>query len=309
MDSLLRYQLNALRAVEAAGRLGSLAKAAEELGVTVGAVSQHVRNTERQLGSPLFGRSPKGLSPTPAAARLLAGLTSGFGEIDRALATLERRSERGLVATVAPVFAAKWLVPRLPRFHAIRPRLQIRIDASVAFANLDSLDADVGIRVGSGGWPGVRAVRLLDQTIFPVCNPSVARRLSAIADLARVPIIRDHGSKTLWSTWLEAHAAGQVVLGPGPTFSDSALCLDAAIGGQGVMMTWPTLAQDALDDGRLVAPFATRVPTGAAYWLVTSAKTAPSADVRAFGAWIQKELTTTCTSGHKGEACSADSGG
>jgi len=81
------------------------------------------------------------------------------------------------------------------------------------------------------------------------------------------------------------------VLGPSPTFSDSALCLDAAVAGQGVMMAWPTLAQDALRDGRLVEPFAKRVRTGSSCWLVTPKGSAPFPGARAFGAWLRQELT------------------
>jgi LysR family transcriptional regulator, glycine cleavage system transcriptional activator len=290
MNQLRRHQLNALRAVEAAGRLGSLARAAEELGVTVGAVSQHLRNTELQIGQPLFTRSQKGLAPTQAGERLLAGLTAGFREIEEALSSVAERDERVLVVTVAPVLAYKWLVPRLSRFHALRPGIQVRIDASVAHANFDANEADVGIRVGEGGWPRVRAKRLVGQTIFPVCSPKVAEALKSIGDLARTPVIRDHGSRSLWDVWLASLDSSRFPLGAGPTYSDSALCLDAAISGQGVMMAWHTLALDALRDGKLVAPFEHRVDTGAAYWLVTSARIPPSPDVRAFGAWVEREF-------------------
>ena len=290
MDSLLRYPLGALRAVEAAGRLGSLAKAAEELGVTIGAVSQQVHKAERRLGRPIFLRTPKGLSPTPLGERLLAGLTSGFQQISRALSVAEARAEHILTVTVAPVFAAKWLVPRLKRFHDAWPDLQIRIDASVGLVDFAASDVDVGVRVGAGPWPNVRADHLIDQYLFPVCSPALASQLREIEDLARAPIIRDHGSLTVWDIWLAAHGRSAVSLGPGPTFSDASLCLDAAIAGQGIMIAWPTLAQDALRDGRLVSPFPKPIPTGQAYWLVGPPKGRPSAKVKAFGAWIRAEL-------------------
>ena len=290
MSQIQRHQLNALRAVEAAGRLGSLARAAEELGVTVGAVSQHLRKTELQVGQPLFTRSQKGLTPTPAGEKLVLGLTAGFREIEVALSSAAKRDEAILVVTVAPVLAYKWLVPRLSRFHALRPNIQIRIDASVTHANFDANEADVGIRVGKGGWSRVRAKRLVGQTIFPVCSPKVAAKLKTIDDLARASVIKDHGSRSLWEVWLTSLGSSDLPLGAGPTYSDSALCLDAAINGQGVMMAWHTLAHDALEEGKLVAPFEHRVDTGAAYWLVTSIRFPPSADVRAFSDWVEREL-------------------
>ena len=218
MENLLRYQLGALRAVEAVGRLGSLAKAAAALGVTVGAVSQQVHNAEQQLGRPIFVRTPKGLLPTPTGERLLAGLTSGFREISRAVAIAETRPDHVLTVTVAPVFAAKWLVPRLMRFRDAWPELQIRIDASSALVDLGSSDVDVGVRVGAGTWPQVRAEHLIDQCLFPVCSPVLAPELERIEDLGRVCVIRDHGAPSAWDIWLAGHGHAGLPLSPGPIF-------------------------------------------------------------------------------------------
>jgi LysR family glycine cleavage system transcriptional activator len=290
MDNLLRYQLGALRAVEAAGRLGSMAKAAEELGVTVGAVSQQVHKAELQLRQPIFIRGPKGLMPTALGTQLLLGLSRGFREISLALAAAETRAEHVLTVTVAPVLAAKWLVPRLNRFHDVCPDLQMRIDASIERVDFDTSDVDVGVRVGAGPWPNVRAERLLGQDLFPVCSPALARDVTGIDDFARLPIIRDYNSPNTWDIWLAAYDRADLTLAPGPAFSDAALCLDAAIAGQGVMMGWHTLTQDAIRDGRLVSPFPKPIPTGLSYWLVTSARKRPLAKVKAFGSWIRAEL-------------------
>ncbi|GLS23126.1 LysR family transcriptional regulator [Labrys miyagiensis] len=290
MDSLLRYQLSALRAVEAAGRLGSMARAAEELGVTVGAVSQQVLKAEQRLGRPIFSRTHRGLEPTMLGQQLLAGLSRGFSEIAQALAVAEARGEHVLTVTVAPVFASKWLVPRLHRFHEAHPDLQLRIDASVGLVDFTASDVDVGVRVGAGPWPNVQADYLLDQALFPVCSPALAGAIHGVDDLSHVPVIQDYGSPQNWEIWLAAQGRAGLPLGTGPTFSDAALCLDAAIAGQGLMIGWQTLAQDALRDGRLVSPFPAPVPTGLSYWLVSSARGRPPAKVRAFGAWLRREL-------------------
>jgi DNA-binding transcriptional LysR family regulator len=290
MDSLLRYQLSALRAVEAAGRLGSMAKAAEELGVTVGAVSQQVLKAEQRLGQPIFNRGPKGLEPTVLGQQLLAGLSRGFREISQALATAEARAEHVLTVTVAPVFAAKWLVPRLQHFHEAYPDLQLRIDASVGLVDFNASDVDVGVRVGAGPWPNVRADYLLDQSLFPLCSPALVAGIQGLDDLSRIPVIHDHGSPQNWDIWLAAYGRAGMPLCTGPTFSDASLCLDAAIAGQGIMIGWQTLAQDALRDGRLVSPFPRPIATGLSYWLVSSARERPSAKVKAFGKWLRTEL-------------------
>src|SRR5437763_4641570 len=174
MDPLARVHLNGLRAVEAAGRLGSLAKAADFLNVSVGAVSQQILKTERQLGRAIFRRTPKGLEPTAFGAELLGHLSAGFRALSLGVAAADPVRDDCLTVSVAPVLAAKWLVPRLADFTRKRPDLSIRVDASVAFADLDGPDADVALRVGPGQWPKVRAEKLLEQRIFPVCSPSLA---------------------------------------------------------------------------------------------------------------------------------------
>jgi LysR family glycine cleavage system transcriptional activator len=149
MDRLNRHPLTALRALEVTGRVGSLAKAAEELRVTTGAVSQHIRNAEAQLGRSVFERTPRGPRATPVGVQLLASLTLGFHEIARAVAVAEAQPSAVLTVSVAPVLAAKWLVPRFTRFYAAHLRLQLRIDASSQLVDFDISDVDAGVRVGA----------------------------------------------------------------------------------------------------------------------------------------------------------------
>src|SRR5271157_661136 len=294
MESLNRYPLGALRAIEATGRLGSLAKAAAELGVTTGAVSQHIRKAELQLGRNVFERTSRGLRPTPAGAQFLGSLTRGFQEIARAIASAEMRPSTVLTVTVAPVLAAKWLVPRLTRFYAAYPGVQLRVDASIQVVDLDASDIDVGVRVGTGPWPSVRAEKLASLDLFPVCNPALAARIQTLDDLRRVPIIRDHGSPAWWPLWLAEQGYADLPLNVGPIYSDAGLCLEAAIAGQGVAMAWPRLAADAIKSGLVRSPFSKRVASGQFYWLATSAARSPTANIRAFGRWLRAELAADC---------------
>jgi DNA-binding transcriptional LysR family regulator len=233
MKILNRYPLAALRALEAVGRLGQLAGAADELGVTPGAISQHLRKAEAQLGRAVFERSARGLRPTPPGARLLSALTSAFAEMERAIERAEGRSGETLTVTVAPVLAAKWLVPRLSRFYEANPGLQLRIEALTAIVDFNVSDADAGVRVGKGPWPRTRAERLAELSLFPVSSPAVAENLESVKDLARIPIIVDHGSLGRWPFWLAAVGCPDLKLAPGPIFSDAGLCLEAAIAGRG----------------------------------------------------------------------------
>jgi len=292
MNELTRVQLNALRAVEAAGRLGSLTAAAEELGVSLGAVSQQVLKAEAQLGQAVFLRSPRGLQPTPFGRMVLAHLHEGFRHLAAAAALSRSEAATTLTVSVPPILAAKWLVPRLTRFTERAPELKLRIDASVDLVDLDHSDIDLAIRVGRGDWPGVAAAHLLDQVVFPVCSPALARRLAQPEDLSGVPVLRDRGAMFTWEAWLAPEGLSGLALTDGAVYSDAALCLQAAIAGQGVFLAWPTLAAYALADGQVVAPFPGRHRTGDAYWLVTSAQRPKTAKVKKFEAWLREEFAT-----------------
>ncbi|HET8728334.1 MAG TPA: LysR substrate-binding domain-containing protein [Alphaproteobacteria bacterium] len=290
MQNLSRFHLNGLRAVEAAGRLGSLRAAAGEIGVTVGAVSQQILKTEEQIGRALFERLPRGLKPTPLGQEVLKYLSAGFSDLSAAIALAERRRNDVLTISVAPVFASKWLVWRLHRFNARHPDIRVRIDAQVALVDPNISDVDVCIRVGWGDWPGVSAERLIDQRVFPVCSPAIAERLRRPADLANVPIIREPGPMFGWDAWLGPNGLDESILGDGPVFSDAALCLDAAVAGQGVFLAWETLACDAMEFGRLTAPFPGRYSSGISYWFVTARAGPQARAVRAFREWLKGEL-------------------
>jgi LysR family glycine cleavage system transcriptional activator len=290
MKNLNRVHLGGLRAIEAVNRLGTLRAAAGEMGVTIGAVSQKVRKAERQLGHVLFERRPKGLTPTRMGEELARHLSHAMAELSAAVALAERSGEDTLTVSVAPVLAEKWLVWRLKAFNDAHPDLRIRVDATLSLVDPNVSDVDVCIRVGKGNWPGVRAVELLKHLVFPVCSPAVAQSLRTPEDLAQVPIIRDWGAMFDWDVWLDHTGLDKSILGGGPTFSDASLCLDAAIAGQGVFLAWETLACDALNRGRVAAPFPGRYPTGISYWFVTGHHARRTPSTRKFEAWLRGEL-------------------
>ncbi|MFN3766358.1 MAG: LysR substrate-binding domain-containing protein [Aliihoeflea sp.] len=293
MRELNRVHMNGLRAAEAVGRLGALQAAADELGVTIGAVSQHVARLEAALGHPVFSRTPRGLVATEFGRTFLARLTTGFAELEGALKSARHNRANVLTVSVAPVLASKWLVPRLAGFAARHPDITVRLDASVALVDLETSDVDVAIRGGGGNWSGGRKTFLLPQGIFPVCAPALAQRLREPRDLTKVPIIRDANSTLKWSTWLAPYGIEERELADGHSFTDAALCLDATIAGQGVMLAWQTLAQYAIGAGQLVAPFPQRAKTGLGYWAITSPLQSPPRKVRHFIAWLEGELDET----------------
>ncbi|PHP68235.1 LysR family transcriptional regulator [Zhengella mangrovi] len=290
MRELNRVHLTGLRAVEATARLGSLKAAADELGVTPGAVSQQIQRTEDMLGRPLFQRSARGLSLTPVGEEVAEWLTRGMNDLATAVRLADPGRDQTLVVSVAPIFASRWLVWRLKRFYRRHPGIKVRIQPEVGLVDPGHSDIDLCIRVGRGPWPGVNAEKLLEQRVFPVCSARIADQVRSRADLLRFPVIREDDNLLGWAEWLACHGMDDVTLPDGPALSDGSLCLDMAMTGQGVYMAWETLASDAIVRGQIVQPFPERVETGAGYWLITpKGRTAP-AKLRAFTTFLREEI-------------------
>ena len=290
MRNLNLIHLNGLRAVEAVGRLGALPAAAEELGVSVGAVSQQVIKAEQQLHHKLFERQPKGMVPTEAGRDILPRLAEAFRLLSGAVAAAHHRNDRLLTISVAPVFAARWLVYRLGAFSERHPDINLRIDATTRLVDPAVSDVDLCIRVGKGHWPGARSELLLEQRIFPVCAPALAERLSGPEDLLDLPAIIDGRAMFSWDAWLGAVGLAGRTVNVRHVFNEASLCLDSAISGQGVMLAWQTIASHAIRAGQLVVPFGPWVATGDGHYLVTADTARPDPKVQAFRRWLKEEL-------------------
>ncbi|MBR0557195.1 LysR family transcriptional regulator [Ciceribacter sp. L1K23] len=290
MRNLNVMTLNGLRAVEAVGRLGSLQAASDELGVTIGAVSQQVIKCETQLGRSLFAREPRGLVVLPGARDFVTRLTEAFGGLSRAVDWIRHEREDVLTISVAPVFAARWLVFRLGQFAELYPDIRIRLDATDRLIDPNVGDVDLCIRVGKGRWSGVQAHLLLQQQVFPVCSPAMASKLSTPADILDMPWVVDARAMFSRDLWLGRAGLpiGRVVARH--VFNEASLCLDAVIAGQGVMLAWQTLASHAIQSGQLVVPFGPFLATGDAHYLVTAENAARDPKVEAFEAWLRQAL-------------------
>ncbi len=293
MRNLNSVHLNGLRALEAVGRLGSLQLAADELGVSVGAVSQQVIKAEAQLDQLIFERTPKGMVVTETAAPVLAALSEGLARLSEAVSMAQKTDETTLTISVAPVFAARWLVYRIDRFAEQFPDINLRIDATTKLVNPAASDVDLGIRVGNGQWPGVRAELLLEQEVFPVCAPRIAEGLREPRDILELPAIIDGKAMFSWEVWMREAGLSGSTLTTRHVFNDASLCLDAAMAGQGVMLAWQTLAGYSLQAGQLVAPFGIRARTGFGHYFITAEGTREPKKVRAFKDWIRSEMRET----------------
>jgi LysR family glycine cleavage system transcriptional activator len=289
--------LNALRAFEAAARHLNFSRAADELSVTPGAVSQQIQNLEDYIGVALFKRTPKGLLLTDPAQIALPALREAFDRLSEAASMLTAAVDgRRLTVTVAPSFAAKWLVPRLGKFEALHPQVDVWISAGMELSDFNSGEVDLAIRYGAGRYPGLEVTRLMQETVIAVASPELMERqpLNALSDLTDHILLHD-GSPDAdescpdWTMWLAARGVKGVDGSRGPRFNQSSLVIEAAIGGRGVALAKRALAQADLDAGRLVAPFQIATAVDFAYYLVHPKAKGRLPQVKAFTAWLNAE--------------------
>jgi LysR family glycine cleavage system transcriptional activator len=287
--------LNALRTFEAVARHLSMTGAAKELHVTQTAVSHQIRQLEEHLATKLLVRDRNRLSLTPHGRAWATALGDIFARLHAANRRLRVPAKRPIVSiTAVPSFAAGWLVPRLGGFFARHRDIDIRISPTETLVDLAAESIDLGIRYGTGRYPGMVVDKLLDDAWLVVCAPELAARIASFDDLHRVPLLRDDQPDG-WESWLAPRRIRDLDVRRGPELTDSAMVVDAAIRGHGVALARWSLAADALAAGRLVRPFprVRPVPTGRAYYLVGHAETLLRREVAAFRAWLAYEIAAS----------------
>ena len=262
--------LSTLRPFEAAARLGSFSRAAEEIHLTHGAVSHQVRALEEFLGASLFVREGRRVILTEAGRRFAESVRAALTQLaDAAQAVHREESSNRLTITSVPSFASRWLLPRLGRFVEAHPELQVGIDATMVVRDFARDDVHLGIRFGAGVWPGVHAEKMMEDVYFPVVGPRFrgGRLPREPAELAGLPLLRSE--REPWTPWFRA--AGLKLPEPtsGPEYSDSSILLQAAALGQGIALARASIARADVAAGVLVRLFEVTVPATEAYWLVT----------------------------------------
>lgn len=286
-----RLPLTALRTFEAAGRLQSFTRAAEELFVSQAAVSRQVRDLETALGCALFERRHRCVVPTEDGRRLLAQLTASFDDIDRALRELRRApAQQVLIVSADPSFAASWLVPHLDDFHRRHPDVDVLVEPDQRLVEFRSHGAEIGIRhsADATSWPRTRARRLTEARVTPLAAPALLAEgppVAEPADLLRHRLLHEE-NRNLWTRWLQAAGVSDAAGIRGPLYADGALAASAAAIGHGIALYDPALAAEDIAGGRLVRPFDLTIAAGA-YWLVMSDRRPPSEAASAFVAWIE----------------------
>lgn len=291
--------LSSLRSFEAVARQLSFSKAAKELHVTPGAVSQQIRALEELLGAKLFDRTRRWVALTDIATRMLPDIQAGLDSLSRACSSKTAPvGERTLTISVAPSFASKWLLPRLPGFYDQHPDVDLRISATVGLADFKRDKVDLAIRLGHGHYPGLHAEPLFTEALTPLCSPELLKgkgRLKTPDDLRKHRLIHDTsipggGEHAAWDRWLDLAGAKHVSAHRGAKFTLAELAMQAAIDGVGVVLGRIVLAERDLAAGRLVRPFKTTLPLDVSYFLVSSGATATRPEILHFRNWLFSAL-------------------
>lgn len=287
--------LTALRAFEAAARHMSFAKAAEELHVTPAALSFQIKSLEEHLGQPVFLRLNRAVELTEAGRALQPGVQDGFEALKAAWRGARRVSQADtLTVTAGPAFTARWLAPRLFYFAQEHPEIELRFSASLNLADFARDEIDVAIRFGGGDDSGLYSRTVIEEWMTPMMSPSLAAEIRDPGDLRNSVLLHQDVFPFMdkainWSTWFTAAGMGAPPEG-GPRFSHADHAHDAAITGSGVVLGRYSLAERALRDGQLVAPFdlAIRLPYRYRFLCPEGQETRPH--IAAFESWIMAEV-------------------
>lgn len=283
--------MSTLRIFEAAARHRSFRTAADELLLTPSGVSRSVQVLEDWLGTPLFTRGNRSISLTEAGTAYLPHVRAALDTLARGTEAVPGRGARGeLSISAALTFGLRWLMPRLRRFKARHPGITITLDTSLYQVEFPRAGIDLAIRMGTGPWPGLEALRLVTESLVPVCAPSLAPSIRSTADLASATLLHVTQVKQDWAFWAEALGIGGLDTASGLRFDTVQYALEAAGAGLGVALGRRPLVDRDLASGALVEVLGPAVPASTSYWLVCTPASLARSDVRAFRDWIGAEL-------------------
>ncbi|MEW9807341.1 LysR substrate-binding domain-containing protein [Mesorhizobium sp. ZMM04-5] len=287
--------LAAIRAFEAAARLSSFTRAAEELAMTQAAVSYQIKVLEERVGQPLFVRRARHVELTETGRVLSAGASEALRILAESYEQARTGGQGTLSISTIPTFAANWLALRMGSFQVAHPAIAVRLETSDRVVDLAQDNIDVGIRTGATGeWQGLAAHRLFLADFTPMLSPSLAATIGGVrepADLLRLPIV-DAGDPW-WAMWFDLagiDARENLAARTRSQLNSQAFEGRAAVAGVGVGILTRALFTAELDSGSLVQPFDIVGNDGHAYWLVYQQARRNTPKIRAFREWMLREI-------------------
>lgn len=291
--------LSLLQTFEVVARHGSFTLAADELCLTQSAVSRQIKSLEDQLGLPVFRRLHRAIELTTEGQRLFEAVTKGLAEIESCVTGLRAATENPQITVSASVaFSYYWLMPRLERFSARHPEIDLRILATDQKVDLRQEGADVAILYGDGQWQGVVAHRLFGERVYPVCSPSYLRNhteLRAPSDLLDQTLLHLDGGGNIWGgvdwrIWLMTQGVTGQPVRRGVRLNSYPMILQAAEAGRGVALGWSYITDDMLAEGRLVCPVEKVMETRDSYYVGALEEAVETPAIADFLQWMRDEI-------------------
>ncbi len=292
MSRRLLPSISALAAFEAVARTGSFTCAADELGLTQGAISRQVLALEDNLDITLFDRGRDGAKLTRAGAAYAADIGPALRRISSATLNMLTTGGHGgsIVLGILPTLGTRWLMPRLPRFFEAHPDIAINFMTRLESRDLVQDGLDAAILIGDGTWPNCEAERLLDEDLLPVASPDylASAAITAPGDVIGHPLLHLRTRATAWRKWLVENGAeaGDTA---GMSFEQFSMASQAAIAGLGIAILPDFLIAEELANGRLVPVFDRTVRSDLAYYFVYPKANADSPAIAALGTWLRAE--------------------
>jgi putative choline sulfate-utilization transcription factor len=303
-DALGDLSLDLLRAFEAAARHRSFTAAAVELGTTQPAISQQIKRLEEQLTTRLFDRIYRGIELTEAGRVLFEEVQLGLQHIDAGLSAITAQSQHEVLQVATDfAFAAYWLMPRLHRFHAANPQVDVSLVTSERSHNMLRTDIDVAVLFGDGRFKQGESHWLFSEEVFPVCSPQLLSErplpLSANA-LLEFPLLHLRGENSSnWFDWSGVFRELGISATPAPgqlRFDNYTLLIQAAIGGQGVAIGWRHLVDNLLAQGLLCRPIEQTVMSNLGYYVVLPQRKRRGVLIQQFVDWLMAEQASSSQS-------------
>ncbi|HMB47821.1 MAG TPA: LysR substrate-binding domain-containing protein [Afifellaceae bacterium] len=283
--------LRGLQAFEAVARVGTLAAAADALGITPSAVSHRLRGLEEELGVQLLHRLPKGMELTDAGRKYRTSVSEAFAGLVRGTEDLVGPDQsQPLTVSLTSEIGMRWLMPRFHRFRLKHPDIDTAILSTYRVVDLQAGEVDLALRYGAGQWPGVEAEPILKFAVSPVCSPAIARKIADLSPadaLASQPLINaDYND---WEPWLAAAGIDGFKPSGRLRFLDYTMAMAAAVDGQGILLGYSGYVETEIAAGLLTRPFDLEVKTGKGYYLVYVKERLADPRIRAFRDWVAAE--------------------
>lgn len=282
--------LNSLRAFEAAARLLNFTRAAEELGVTQGAISKQIKILEDYLNITLFKRKNQSLELTDEARSYLASVKNAFGILTVATDQLLKVQKRSEVLNIncLPMLSMKWLAPNIEKFKQKYPFIEVNIITGDGPINFSQDDADVAIRIHSKpDWKGVDYNAIMDEELVVVCSPAIAKNIKKPRDLENQMLLKHTTRQNMWYKWFKDVGFGYIQPNFSLGFEHFFMLVPATIKGAGVALVPRLFVEDELKNGSLVIPLKVKYQSPYSYYLLSPKHKTDLEKVKLFRHWME----------------------